>query len=124
MLVKLARRPEVAQLKQQAASTVSSAAKTGQQQLIQTAQRAKEVAAEKRSAKKMVAPLLQSATGQSGGVVPFGSRRSLFDRLERLLLSRRLPNPQRTRPPWNQSRYMGLHLLTVPKYSGIEVSQS
>jgi hypothetical protein len=48
-LAELVARPEVAQLRQQAASTVSSAAKTGQQQLTKTAQKVKQAASEKRT---------------------------------------------------------------------------
>jgi hypothetical protein len=68
-LGELMRRPEVAQLRQQAASTVSSTAKSGQHHLTQTAQKVKEAASEKRSGK----------TGDISDVVtdPSGSRRRL-----------------------------------------------
>ena len=48
-LAELVARPEVAKLRQQAASTVVSAAKTGQQQLTKTAQKVKQTATEKRT---------------------------------------------------------------------------
>jgi hypothetical protein len=68
-LGELMRRPEVVQLKQQAAGTVSSTAKAGQHHLMQTAQKVKQAASGKRSGK----------TGDGSDVVtdPSGSRRRL-----------------------------------------------
>ena len=50
-LAELLQRPEVAQLRQQATSTASTAAKTGQQQLAKATQKVKDTAAEKRRGK-------------------------------------------------------------------------
>jgi hypothetical protein len=67
-LAELMKRPEVAQLRQQAASTASTAAQTGQQQLAKAARMVKDTASQKRSEK----------TEGSGGVPdPAGSRRGV-----------------------------------------------
>jgi hypothetical protein len=68
-LAELSKRPEVAQLKQRAASTVSSGAKTGQQQLAKAAHKVKDKAAEKLPAK----------TAEGSGAISdsAGSRRGL-----------------------------------------------
>jgi len=68
-LAELSQRPEVAQLRQRAASTVSSGAKTGQQQLAKAAHTVKDKASEKLPGK---------ATDGSGAATdPAGSRRGL-----------------------------------------------
>ena len=68
-LAELSKRPEVTQLRQRAASTVSSGAKTGQQQLANAAHTVRDKAAEK---------LPGNAAGGSGAVTePAGTRRGL-----------------------------------------------
>ena len=68
-LAELSKRPEVTQLRQRAASTVSSGAKTGQQQLANAAHTVRDKAAEK---------LPGNAAGGSGaGTEPAGTRRGL-----------------------------------------------
>jgi len=68
-LAELSKRPEVTQLRQRAVSTVSSGAKTGQQQLADVAHTVKDKAAEK----------LASKTTSSSDTVtePAGARRGL-----------------------------------------------
>jgi hypothetical protein len=68
-LAELSQRPEVTQLKQRAASTVSNGAKTGQQQLAKAAHTVKDKASEK----------LPGKTTDGSGAVPdaAGARRGL-----------------------------------------------
>jgi hypothetical protein len=68
-LAELSKRPEVTQLRQRAASTVSSGAKTGQQQLTHAAQTVKDKASEKLPGK--------SASGSDPVTEPAGARRRL-----------------------------------------------
>ena len=78
-LAELSKRPEVTQLRQRAVSTVSSGAKTGQQQLANAAHTVKDKASEK---------LTSKTTSSSDTVVqPAGARRGL--RLPR-------PSPRRS----------------------------
>jgi hypothetical protein len=68
-LAELSKRPEVTQLRQRTMSTVSSGAKTSQQQLTKTAHKVRDTASEK----------LPRKTGDGSGAVndPAGSRRGL-----------------------------------------------
>ena len=68
-LAELSKRPEVTQLRQRAASTVSSGAKTGQQQLVQAAHTVKDKASEKLTVK--------TASGSDAVTEPAGARRGL-----------------------------------------------
>jgi hypothetical protein len=68
-LAELSKRPEVTQLGQRAASTVSSGAKTGQQQLVNVAHKVKDRASEKLPGRTT------SATGAA--TEPAGARRGL-----------------------------------------------
>jgi hypothetical protein len=68
-LAELLHRPEVAQLRQQATSTASTAARTGRQQLASATQKIKDTATEKRAAR--------AADGSSEGDDTAGSPRGL-----------------------------------------------
>jgi hypothetical protein len=68
-LAELSQRPQVAQLRQRAASTVSSGAKTGHQQLAKAADTVKDKASEKFPGK--------AADGSAAATDPAGSRRGL-----------------------------------------------
>ena len=68
-LAELSKRPEVTQLRQRAASTVSSGAKTGQQQLAHAAHAVKDKASEKLPGK--------TASGSGAVTEPAGARRGL-----------------------------------------------
>jgi hypothetical protein len=68
-LAELSKRPEVTQLRQKAASTVASGAKTGQQQLAHAAHTVKDKASEKLPGK--------TASGADAVTEPSGARRGL-----------------------------------------------
>jgi hypothetical protein len=68
-IAELLQRPEVAELRQQASSTASTAVRSGTDQLTQVAQKVKDSAAEKRSGK--------TADGSHVGSDAAGSRRGL-----------------------------------------------
>ena len=68
-LAELSQRPEVTQLRQRAGSTVSSGAKTGQQQLAHAAHAVKDKASEKLPGK--------TASGSDAVTEPAGARRGL-----------------------------------------------
>ena len=76
-LAELLHRPEVAQLRQQATSTASTAARTGRQQLATATQKIKDTAAEKRAARAADGPSTDSeAAGSPRGLrLPRISRR-------------------------------------------------
>jgi hypothetical protein len=75
-LAELVQRPEVAQLKQHASGTASSAAKTGQQQLIKTAQKVREAASEKRAGRSAHVEVVSDPAGSRRGFrLPTLSRR-------------------------------------------------
>ena len=71
-IAELLQRPEVAELRQQATSTASTAVKSGTEQLTQVAQKVKDSAAEKRTGK--------SADGSRVGSDAAGSRLPQFPR--------------------------------------------
>jgi len=71
-VAELLQRPEVAELRQQATSTASTAVKSGTEQLTQVAQKVKDSAAEKRTGK--------SADGSRVGSDAAGSRLPQFPR--------------------------------------------
>jgi hypothetical protein len=104
-LAELSKRPEVTQLGQRAASTVSSGAKTGQQQLANAAHTVKDKASEKFPAGQPAAPA--RSPSRRGHDVAFGYRRSPVaapgptrQPCQRPDRSRRRPEPrQAARPP-------------------------
>ena len=96
-LADLSKRPEVTQLRQRAASTVSSGAKTGQQQLAHAAHAVKDKASEK----------LPGKTTDGSGAVPdaAGARRGLGYR--RSPVAAAGPTRQPCRRPDRSSRRLG-----------------